>query len=85
MWQTDFRVNLFKRSIVSVLTLSTLVGHYFVLDELSEDLVAASVTQAGDGGYETDWNYLMVFHPHLNLHGATVTVTNQYDQQHLNK
>lgn len=75
MWQTDFRVNypyLFKRSIISVLTLSTLVGHYFVFDELSKDLVAASVTQAGDGGYEADWNYLMVFHPHLNLQVATV-------------
>lgn len=38
-----------------------------MFDELSEDLVAAAVFEAGDAGQEADWHNLMVLHPHFNL------------------
>lgn len=49
------------------LTLVAFIGHKFVFDKLSEDLVAAAVFEASDGGQETHWDNLMVLHPHLNL------------------
>lgn len=52
---------------VCFLTLGAFVDHEFVLDELSEDLVAAAVFEASDGGQETHWDNLMVLHPHFNL------------------
>lgn len=38
-----------------------------MFDKLSEDLVAAAVSEACDGGQQTHWDNLMVLHPHLNL------------------
>lgn len=49
------------------LTLGTFIDDEFVFDKLPEDLVAATVFEAGNGGEETHWNNLMVLHPHLNL------------------
>lgn len=50
------------------LTLGAFIDHKFVFDKLSEDLVAAAVFEASDGGQETHRNNLMVLHPHFNLH-----------------
>ena len=49
------------------LTLCVFIGQKFVLHQFPQDLVAASVFQAGDGGQQTDGDDLMVFHPHLHL------------------
>ncbi|TNN38582.1 hypothetical protein EYF80_051245 [Liparis tanakae] len=49
--------------------------HQLVLDELPEDLVAAAVLEAGDGGQEAHGDDLMVLHPHLHLRQATTTDT----------
>ena len=54
---------------VFFLTLSAFIDDKFVFDKFSEDLVAAAVFEAGDGGQETHWNDLMVLHAHLNLSG----------------
>ena len=50
-----------------ILTLAAFIDHKLVFDELSEDLVAAAVFEAGDAGQEADWHNLMVLHPHFNL------------------
>lgn len=49
------------------LTLGAFVGDEFVFDKFPEDLVAATMFQAGNRGQKTHWNNLMVLHPHLNL------------------
>lgn len=51
-----------------------------MLDKFSEDFVAASVFQAGDGGQKTHWNNLMVLHPHFNLFCDTRKRTKWADQ-----
>lgn len=38
-----------------------------MFDELSEDFVAATMSEAGDGRQKTHRNNLMVLHPHFNL------------------
>lgn len=50
-----------------ILTLGAFIGHKFMFDELSEDFVAATMSEAGDGRQKTHRNNLMVLHPHFNL------------------
>lgn len=38
-----------------------------MFDKFSEDFVAATMSEASDGGQQTHWNNLMVLHPHFNL------------------
>lgn len=57
------------------LTFGSFINHQFVFDEFSEDFVAASVFEAGDGGEQAHWNNLMVLHPHFNLFCYTCTRT----------
>ena len=63
--------------ILSGLTFSVLVSHQFVLDQLSQNLVAAPVFQAGDGRQQIHWDDLMVLQPHLNLQCIT-SMTEEY-------
>lgn len=70
-WNITIRHHLHSHSVTTVtgghLTLGALIDHKFVLDQFSEDLVASSVLEAGDGGQETHWDNLVVLHSHFNL------------------
>lgn len=58
------------------LTFGAFIDYEFVFHKFSENLVAATMFQASNGGEKTHWNNLVVLHPHLNLCKEKVTERN---------